>query len=378
MKKRAFLVAAVVALCVGFAAQASVAATRAVCPTAGQITAGGPITIVDGVASVPVTIAAGCTDVQVSLVSYTAPGASFDEATAAKQSLFDTDVRSLSAGTYTLHVKAPSCYFQVDLVAGAPIEHLGPSGTTNFYGAQGRLLQSLNGGTEACVPPPSCPTSGMVLANGPITTTGGVATVEFTVAAGCKDIELSLVSYKAPSGQFDAATASQQVLFDSKTGLFSAGVYSLTVNLPSCFYQADFVFGKPIEHLGPAGSNNFYGTQGRLIEASNGGTAACEETTAPVVTEQTTAPAGGETSQTVAAPAEVVTAAAVVASTPTTTAAPTQAGNVLGATKTITKKSTKAKKVAKAKPKKAVAKPKKVHKHAKPAKAVVSGAHFTG
>jgi len=107
---------------------------------------------------------------------------------------------------------------------------------------------------------------------------GGTASVNFTVAAGC-NVQLSLVSYKAPSAAFSATTANQQVIFDTATGTFAAGAHSLSVDMPNCFFQVDFVFGSPITTLGPAGSNNFYSAQGRLISGANGGTTSCSEGT---------------------------------------------------------------------------------------------------
>jgi LPXTG-motif cell wall-anchored protein len=119
-----------------------------------------------------------------------------------------------------------------------------------------------------------------VTSNSEITATqGGVATVSFTMGKGCTGQELSLVSYKAPSDTFSRETAAEQVLFDSKTGVFgdqtAPHTFSLTVNVPSCFFQVDFVKGKPIMHLGPAGSTNFYSDQGRLLAAVNGGMKSC-------------------------------------------------------------------------------------------------------
>ncbi|MGH2471046.1 MAG: hypothetical protein ACRDG6_01385 [Candidatus Limnocylindria bacterium] len=103
---------------------------------------------------------------------------------------------------------------------------------------------------------------------------GRTVWIDFTIADGC-NVELSLVSYKAPSDTFSADTASQQVLFDSATGTFAAGDHILSVDLPNCFFQLDFVFGAPLATLGPAGSNNFYSAQGRLISAYTSGTSAC-------------------------------------------------------------------------------------------------------
>ncbi|HEV3022434.1 MAG TPA: DUF4214 domain-containing protein, partial [Pirellulales bacterium] len=52
--------------------------------------------------------------------------------------------------------------------------------------------------------------------------------------------------------------------------------YSLTVTIPNCYYQIDFVCGPAIVPFGPAGSNIFYSAQNRLFSADNGGTNACQ------------------------------------------------------------------------------------------------------
>jgi uncharacterized repeat protein (TIGR01451 family) len=76
--------------------------------------------------------------------------------------------------------------------------------------------------------------------------------VTFTVAPGVTDL-LSFVSYTAPGPAFDPATASQQVVFDVDSGIFSGGTHTLMVRVPNCYFQIDFVCGPVIEHLGPAG-----------------------------------------------------------------------------------------------------------------------------
>ena len=106
---------------------------------------------------------------------------------------------------------------------------------------------------------------------------GGTASVSFMVGENC-NVQLSLVSYKAPAATFSENTAGQQTMFDSTTATLSAGEHTLSVDVPSCFFQIDFVFGTPITTLGPAGSNNFYSAQGRLISAVNGGTSSCSTT----------------------------------------------------------------------------------------------------
>jgi hypothetical protein len=119
-----------------------------------------------------------------------------------------------------------------------------------------------------------CPAQNMVSA-GPITVSGGRAAVQFTVAQGCS-VELSLVSYKASSPTFDEQSASQQQVYDKVNMTLPAGSYTWSVAVPDCYYQVDFVYGKPIDHLGTQG---FYGS--RRIEAVNGGTKSCTSSTPP-------------------------------------------------------------------------------------------------
>lgn len=78
-----------------------------------------------------------------------------------------------------------------------------------------------------------------------------------------------------PAATFSADTANQQTVFDTATATLAAGAHTLSVDVPNCFFQVDFVLGSPISTLGPAGSSNFYGAQGRLISAMNGGTTSC-------------------------------------------------------------------------------------------------------
>jgi len=90
------------------------------------------------------------------------------------------------------------------------------------------------------------------------------------VPAGMSDT-LSLISYNAPDATFNASDASQQTIYKLATGTFSPGQHSLTVTLPSNFYQVDFVCGAAINQLGPSGSNIFYSAEHRLISADNAG-----------------------------------------------------------------------------------------------------------
>ncbi len=104
---------------------------------------------------------------------------------------------------------------------------------------------------------------------------GDTVTVHFTVAAGVTGIEVALVSYVAPAATFDASTAYLQRVYKVDTGIFAAGEHSLTVEVPNCYFQIDFITGCVIETFGAPGSTGFYTPQGRLISADNGGTQSC-------------------------------------------------------------------------------------------------------
>lgn len=82
------------------------------------------------------------------LVSYTAPGATFDANTASQQRIYDLDTGVFTAGTYSLEVRIPSSFYQVDFVCGSVIDQLGPAGSNIFYTPQQRLISADNGGTR--------------------------------------------------------------------------------------------------------------------------------------------------------------------------------------------------------------------------------------
>ncbi|MDQ6846184.1 MAG: hypothetical protein M3019_01150 [Candidatus Dormibacteraeota bacterium] len=246
------------------------------------------------------TVPASCTLDEASLVSYQAPSGSFDAKTASQQTVFRSQSGSnLAAGRHTLAVDVPACYFQVDFVRGAVIDHLGPQGSNNFYSAQGRLIAGANGGSNSCqaggvggvTTGSSCASSNPQLSDvsyllgGSKTVSnlrgqaaaGEIVKATFTVPANCS-MQLSLASYTAPLPYFTTASAPQQKLFDSQTGTFTGGVHSMSVTLPTCMYQVDFVHGAVLSHFGP----DFY--ESRLISADNGGTTSCSATTTPTPT----------------------------------------------------------------------------------------------
>jgi hypothetical protein len=104
---------------------------------------------------------------------------------------------------------------------------------------------------------------------------GDTVKVTFTVKAG-KTAELTLVSYKAASPVVDESKFYLQKIYQVATGKFTAGTYSLTVKVPDCYFQLDFIGGKAINQFGPVGSNLLYGKQGRLISFAVGGTKLCD------------------------------------------------------------------------------------------------------
>jgi hypothetical protein len=102
---------------------------------------------------------------------------------------------------------------------------------------------------------------------------GTTAAVEFEVADGCT-VELSLVSYEAPTPVFDPSLADQQKLFAAETHVYGSGEHRVEVPLPDCYWQVDFVAGKPIHDLSPT---NLYGP--RRIAGQSGGKACVGSTT---------------------------------------------------------------------------------------------------
>lgn len=93
---------------------------------------------------------------------------------------------------------------------------------------------------------------------------GSELTVNFRLE-GCGETQVSLVSYQA-QGDFDL---SQHDLFDVDTGVYAQGGHNLTVTVPECFFEIDFVLGAAIEHF--AGPNGTYHGQDRIIAAVRGG-----------------------------------------------------------------------------------------------------------
>ena len=84
---------------------------------------------------------------------------------------------------------------------------------------------------------------------------------------------ITLVSYVAPSSNFSDLT--QQVIFSQASSTTTAGKQSLTIKVPNCYFQVDFICGPAIDQFGPTGSNIAYHAQNRYIDGQQGGTQAC-------------------------------------------------------------------------------------------------------
>jgi hypothetical protein len=154
--------------------------------------------------------------VVVSFAAYDAPGASFDAATAAQQVLVETATGTFApgaSGSLTIHV--PDNFYQIDFIAGAPIDHFGPAGGNVFYSAQKRLISADNEGTQAEAP-------GSL--SGVVQDTSGAALIGALVTlTGTNDL-----------GQSVTLTATTDINGAYNFSNLRAGTYSLTAS-----YQSD-------------------------------------------------------------------------------------------------------------------------------------------
>ena len=88
----------------------------------------------------------------ITLVSYTAPGAAFDATVASQQQIFQAStLKNATVGVHSLTVVVPNSFFQVDFVCGDAINQFGPAGSNIFFSAQNRLFSADNGDTTAAL-----------------------------------------------------------------------------------------------------------------------------------------------------------------------------------------------------------------------------------
>jgi hypothetical protein len=120
---------------------------------------------------------------------------------------------------------------------------------------------------------------------------GDTLTVKFTLNDGCSERRLSFAAYNTTTNQGDLDA---QTLFDSDTGVFGMGEHSLTVTVPPCYFQLDFVFGTVIEKFDTAHGGPTYHTRQTYTEFPNDfidglvGGAACETHTTTTTSSSTT------------------------------------------------------------------------------------------
>jgi hypothetical protein len=119
-----------------------------VCPAGKAAVLNPTITIEGLMARATFSIAPGCSGIEVSLATYSAPSV----AIAYPQYLFDSDhpVTAVpqqfnAGGPYSFAVTLPSCFWQADLVRGQAIATLTAD---HLYGS--RTVTFKNGGTESC------------------------------------------------------------------------------------------------------------------------------------------------------------------------------------------------------------------------------------
>ena len=120
---------------------------------------------------------------------------------------------------------------------------------------------------------PTCPTGKAAVLSPNITVEGSMARASFSIAPGCSGIEVSLATYMAPA----PTIAYPQYLFESDHSpttppqKFNAGgPYTLTAQMPACFWQVDLVLGQVIDTLTV---DHLYGS--KTIAFRNGGTVSC-------------------------------------------------------------------------------------------------------
>ncbi len=163
--------------------------------------------------------------------------------------------------------------------SGVPVAHTYPRQLSDAtYAAQ--LTVNVGGvmcSSQASVAVPKlaavCPAGKAAVLAPTITIEGQMARATFSLAPGCSGIEVSLATYLAPS----VTIAYPQYLFDSdhpKTVApqkFNAGgPYTVTAEIPTCYWQVDLVLGQVIDTLTV---DHLYGP--KTIAFRNGGSQSC-------------------------------------------------------------------------------------------------------
>ncbi|ESP88951.1 periplasmic beta-glucosidase [Candidatus Halobonum tyrrellensis G22] len=124
-------------------------------------------------------------------------------------------------------------YYQVDFVAGQPIEELGEEG---LYAEQDRLMRFARGTAAGGIldKGTAWPSAEIreCLDYGHIGVEDGTASIRFTVADGCERT-VSLAVYETPNESFSAAGADEQEYLRASTETFGPGEHTVSVDVPS-------------------------------------------------------------------------------------------------------------------------------------------------
>ena len=188
--------------------------------------------------------------------------------------------RQVSAGTYTVTGTAPAGYAFVTCgLTGTTITAPGSASQTVTVPAGGSTdAKFYIAPTVAPCTSTSSPLQSyfFVITDNGVTTTatvlrghvhsGDTVTVIYTLGGTCATDQYSLASYDVPANYYMQGVS--QTIYQHQTNTTGPGTYSLTVTVPNCYFQVDFVHGPAILTGDPA-----YGDS--LIDADNGGTNSC-------------------------------------------------------------------------------------------------------
>ncbi|MGA7497695.1 MAG: SpaA isopeptide-forming pilin-related protein, partial [Isosphaeraceae bacterium] len=209
---------------------------------------------------------------------------------------FVASTTTLSNGTYSFTLSNPGTYYVQESVPSGYIQTGGgPNGSAGntYYTINATDGYSYAGNNFAdYLIPNCCPSSGYSFK---VTTPGGSSqtvsnlsgntaqgdTVTVTLPSSGTG-QYTLVSYIAPTPTFLDSNAYEQEIYSQASGTYaSAPNHTLTVTIPNCDYQIDFVCGQAITQLEPNQNNDAYGpdsanvlyhAQDRFISGDNGGT----------------------------------------------------------------------------------------------------------
>ena len=239
------------------------------------------------------TVVAGAQPQRFSLVTYTAPSATYNANTAAQQKIFDIDSGVFGPGTYTLSVSNPHAFFQIDFISGSAIDQFGAAASNIFYSNENRLFSADNGGTHAVLSSPAM-LSGTVYrdANNNGAIDAGeqpIAGVKVTATAGSTTQTAFTDTYGVYT--FDNLPAGSYTIAETQPGTYSDGKDTLgnkggtaandkfsAVNLTAGAVATGYNFGEQLALSSAVAGNQtqnmawWNGTSGQaLIKALNGG-----------------------------------------------------------------------------------------------------------